>query len=87
MTATSAPVMTRRPQQFSAAWAAGDLHALMSYMTDDCVYHASVGPEPGSTPPSSLTLKREGGVHCGLREVRLVLARALCRKGHVEGDR
>lgn len=39
----------QRLQQFSAAWTAGDLDALMSYMTDDCVYYASVGPEPGST--------------------------------------
>ena len=50
MPAASAPMMTlHRLQQFSAAWTAGDLDALMSYMTDDCVYHASVGPEPGST--------------------------------------
>lgn len=50
MPATSEPVMTlQRLQQFGAAWTAGDLDALMSYMTDDCVYHASVGPEPGST--------------------------------------
>src|SRR5215813_10993876 len=50
MPGTSHPAMTLdRLQQFSAAWTAGDLDALMSYMTDDCVYHASVGPEPGST--------------------------------------
>jgi ketosteroid isomerase-like protein len=50
MASTSEPTMTlRRLQQFSAAWTAGDLDALMSYMTDDCEYHASVGPEPGST--------------------------------------
>jgi len=50
MPSTSQPGMTlQRLQQFSAAWTAGDLDALMSYMTDDCVYHASVGPEPGST--------------------------------------
>jgi len=50
MASTSQPAMTLpRLQQFSAAWTAGDLDALMSYMTDDCVYHASIGPEPGST--------------------------------------
>jgi ketosteroid isomerase-like protein len=50
MPASSTQVMTlERLQQFSDAWTAGDLDALMSYMTDDCVYHASVGPEPGST--------------------------------------
>lgn len=50
MTVTGSAGMTlRRLQQFSDAWTAGDLDALMSFMTDDCVYHASVGPEPGST--------------------------------------
>jgi ketosteroid isomerase-like protein len=50
MPSASRPAMTlQRLQLFSAAWTAGDLDALMSYMTDDCVYHASVGPEPGST--------------------------------------
>ena len=44
------PVMTlHRLQRFSAAWADGDLDALMSFMTEDCVYYASVGPGPGST--------------------------------------
>ena len=44
------PVMTlQRLQRFSAAWTDGDLGALMSFMTEDCVYYASVGPEPGST--------------------------------------
>lgn len=38
-----------RLRQFSAAWTAGDLDALMSFMTEDCVYSASVGPEPGTT--------------------------------------
>lgn len=36
-------------EQFGAAWTAGDLDQLMSFMTDDCIYYASVGPEPGST--------------------------------------
>jgi ketosteroid isomerase-like protein len=34
---------------FSDAWARHDLEALMSHVTDDCVYSASVGPEPGRT--------------------------------------
>jgi ketosteroid isomerase-like protein len=38
-----------RLRQFGAAWTRGDLDALMSFMTDDCVYVASVGPEPGTT--------------------------------------
>lgn len=38
-----------RLEQFSAAWTSGDVDKLMSFMTDDCVYHASVGPDPGAT--------------------------------------
>lgn len=34
---------------FSAAWTRRDLDALMTFITDDCVYSASVGPEPGRT--------------------------------------
>jgi ketosteroid isomerase-like protein len=34
---------------FSDAWSRHDLEALMSHITDDCVYSASVGPEPGRT--------------------------------------
>ncbi|HEX2713012.1 MAG TPA: nuclear transport factor 2 family protein [Candidatus Acidoferrales bacterium] len=36
-------------KQFGEAWDAGDVAKLMSMMTDDCVYCASVGPEPGTT--------------------------------------
>ena len=36
-------------KQFGEAWDAGDIDELMSMMTDDCVYCASVGPEPGTT--------------------------------------
>lgn len=36
-------------KQFGEAWNAGDIDELMSMMTDDCVYCASVGPEPGTT--------------------------------------
>jgi ketosteroid isomerase-like protein len=36
-------------EQFTAAWEAHDLDALMALMTDDCRFRASVGPEPGST--------------------------------------
>jgi ketosteroid isomerase-like protein len=34
---------------FSAAWEAGDLDRVMSYVTDDMIYSASIGPEPGTT--------------------------------------
>ena len=35
--------------EFSAAWGRSDLDGLMNLMTEDCVYAASVGPEPGTT--------------------------------------
>ena len=35
--------------EFTRAWARKDLDALMQLVTEDCVYSASVGPEPGST--------------------------------------
>ena len=38
-----------RLREFAAAWARGDVNQLMTFMTDDCVYEASVGPEPGKT--------------------------------------
>jgi uncharacterized protein (TIGR02246 family) len=41
--------LDRLLERFDAAWTAGDLDALMSLVTEDCVYLASVGPEPGST--------------------------------------
>ena len=34
---------------FADAWAQSDVDALMQMMTDDCVYAASVGDEPGTT--------------------------------------
>lgn len=38
-----------RLAEFGAAWRRRDLDALMSFMTDDCEFRASVGPEPGAT--------------------------------------
>src|SRR5262250_470813 len=34
---------------FARAWCRGDIDTLMALVTDDCVYSASVGPEPGQT--------------------------------------
>jgi len=34
---------------FARAWSQHDIDTLMSLVTDDCVYSASVGPEPGQT--------------------------------------
>jgi hypothetical protein len=42
------PGMTlERLQTFDDAWAKKDIESLMQFITDDCEYHASVGPEPG----------------------------------------
>lgn len=35
--------------RFSDAWTTADIDTLMDLVTDDCVYVASVGPEPGRT--------------------------------------
>src|SRR3954469_506301 len=36
-------------RDISTAWRRNDLAALMKHIADDCVYSASVGPEPGET--------------------------------------
>jgi ketosteroid isomerase-like protein len=36
-------------RRFADAWARRDVDALLAMMTDDAVYAASVGPEPGRT--------------------------------------
>lgn len=38
-----------RLKQVAAAWGRKDIDALMSFVSTDCVYSASVGPEPGET--------------------------------------
>jgi ketosteroid isomerase-like protein len=38
-----------RLEEFGRAWARGDVPTLMTFMTEDCIYKASVGPEPGRT--------------------------------------
>ena len=42
-------VRERTLRDFTAAWDSRDIDRLMLYMTEDCVYVASVGPEPGRT--------------------------------------
>jgi ketosteroid isomerase-like protein len=34
-------------REFGRAWGRKNVDEIMSYLTDDCVYLASVGPEPG----------------------------------------
>lgn len=42
--------MTRnRLAAFNDAWTRADVEQLLSFFADDCVYAASIGPEPGST--------------------------------------
>ena len=36
-------------REVSAAWGRADLSTIMKFVADDCVYSASVGPEPGET--------------------------------------
>jgi len=36
-------------REVSAAWGRADLETLMTFIAPDCVYSASVGPEPGET--------------------------------------
>lgn len=38
---------SRLIDQFRSAWESADVEALMALMTEDAVFHASVGPEPG----------------------------------------
>jgi taurine dehydrogenase small subunit len=50
MTVDSATGMTvQRLAEFGEAWHQKDLDKLLKFITDDCVYSASVGPEPGET--------------------------------------
>lgn len=45
-------------EAFGAAWARRDVDALMTFVTDDCVYGASVGPEPGATFVGTAEVRR-----------------------------
>ena len=44
---SGAKMTLERLQAFDNAWAEKDVDKLMNFVTDDCEYHASVGPEPG----------------------------------------
>ena len=49
MSRAIAEVTTESLEAFAAAWNRHDLDALMSFMTDDCVFEASAGPEACGT--------------------------------------
>ena len=36
-------------ERFAQAWSAEDVEAVLACMTEDCIYGASIGPEPGLT--------------------------------------
>lgn len=42
---SSSPVSTELLEQFNAAWNRHDIDALMSFMADNCVFHAVAGPD------------------------------------------
>lgn len=47
---STAPSMTQqRMAAFNDAWTRADVEQLISFFADDCVYTASIGPEPGAT--------------------------------------
>jgi hypothetical protein len=48
MGASTEVMTTDRLSEFGAAWRAKDVDRLMSFMTEDCEFRASVGAEPGT---------------------------------------
>jgi ketosteroid isomerase-like protein len=72
-----------RLQSFGAAWSRGDVEELMSFITEDCVYNASVGPEPGTTYIGYEAVRR------GFEELLKYDEKAVSRGGRVfvAGDR
>lgn len=48
----------RTYEAFAAAWVAGDIARLMAFVTEDVVYGASVGPEPGATYSGKADVER-----------------------------
>ena len=62
----------RTYEAFVSAWAAADLERLMTYVTDDIVYGASVGPDPGATSSGKPDV-REGFRIMALQEIEWVI--------------
>ena len=72
------PIMTtERLEAFGAAWARKDVDELMSFVTDDCIYYASIGPEPGTTYVGREAVRR------GFEELLKYDAHAKSRGGRV----
>lgn len=49
MSNSTAPVTTATLEAFSAAWNAHDIDALMSFMSDDCIFQTAAGPDACGT--------------------------------------
>lgn len=49
--------LSRVMEQLSEAWASANPDRVMAIMTEDCVYEASVGPEPGRTFRGAVELR------------------------------
>jgi hypothetical protein len=45
-------------ETFAKAWAEKNVETLLALMTEDCIYGASVGPEPGRTYRGKLEVRR-----------------------------
>ncbi|MEJ7687816.1 MAG: nuclear transport factor 2 family protein [Variovorax sp.] len=54
------PVDTAMLEAFADAWNRHDINALMTYMTPDCMFDASFGPDPCGTRYEGSTAVREG---------------------------
>lgn len=54
------PVDTAFLQAFADAWNRHDIDALMGFMTEDCVFESSLGPEACGTRYEGVAAVREG---------------------------
>jgi steroid delta-isomerase-like uncharacterized protein len=64
MTGVAREVTVESLQAFADAWNRHDIEALMSFMTDDCVFEASAGPDVSGTQ-----FKGRQAVRAGYEEV------------------
>ena len=80
----STEVTVEMLQAFAEAWNRHDVPALMSYMTDDCVFEASAGSEVGGTRYSG-----RAAVQAGYAEVFATFSDAHWAEARhfVQGDR
>jgi steroid delta-isomerase-like uncharacterized protein len=84
MTDTTTPATTAMLQAFADAWNRHDVDALMTFMTEDCVFEASAGDEVWGTRYSG-----RDAVRAGFAEVWATFpdARWNATRHFVQGDR